>query len=165
MNKRGFTLVELITTFLLSSVIIILLLNVAIVIRNIYSKTNVKTNLYITQSSLSNNLNKTLGVDNISSYVECNDTEFCYDFNLATGSTVKLAVSGDTILFGNATYKLDNLSKVVNPSIETINITDTSESELDSFLVIKIPIVCELYPGIDFGINLVYLYNSNEINL
>ena len=165
MNKKGFTLVELITTFMLSSVIIILLLNVAVVIRNIYSKTNIKTDLYITQSSLSNNLNRTFGVDNISSYVECNDSEFCYDFNLVTGDTVRLTVSDGTISFGNAKYKLNNSSKVVNPSIEKEYVTSTSEDELDSFLVIKIPIVCDLYPGIDFGINLVYLYNSNEINL
>ena len=44
--KRGFTLVELITTFALTAVIIVLLLNVVIIIRNLYTSSNVKTQLY-----------------------------------------------------------------------------------------------------------------------
>ena len=40
MNKKGFTLVELITTFALATVIIVLLINIVLLIKNIYSKNN-----------------------------------------------------------------------------------------------------------------------------
>ena len=34
----------------------------------------------------------------------------------------------------------------------------------DTILVLQIPIYNKLYPDINYGINLVYTYNSNEIN-
>ena len=52
MNNKGLTLIELITTFALSAVIIVLLINVVVSIRNVYSKVSVKSDLYITQSNL-----------------------------------------------------------------------------------------------------------------
>lgn len=164
-NKRGFTLVELITTFALAAVIIVLLINIIVVIRNIYSKTDMKTELYINQSNLSNAMNEKISEDNLLSYEECNDTEFCYIFNFYDDDSVKLSVDDNTITFGTFVYKLNSNSKIVNPSVtkEHIDINDTSKN--DSFLIIKIPITCSLYPDIDFGINLVYPYNSNKISL
>ena len=50
MDKKGFTLVELITTLALTSVIVILLINVVLVINNVYSKSSIKTELYIKPS-------------------------------------------------------------------------------------------------------------------
>ena len=54
MNNKGLTLVELITTFALTSVIVVLLINIVVVIKNVYSKSDIKTELYINQSNLSN---------------------------------------------------------------------------------------------------------------
>ena len=165
MSKKGFTLVELITTFVLSSVIIIILLNVVITIKNMYSKTYIKTDLYIIQSNLSNNLNKAFGRDNIVSYIECYSGNFCYDFTLATGAEIRLVASEDSIKFGDFVYTLDNKAKVTNPEIESITISGVNVGEFDSFLVVKIPIISALYPEIDFGINLVYMYDSRETYL
>ena len=161
MNKKGFTLVELITTFALSAVIIILLINIVVVIRNIYSKTDLKTELYINQGNLSNAMNKVINKDNLISYSECNDEDFCYLFNLSTGESIKLTVSNTNIKFGDFVYKLKSNTSVGNPSITTEYITGITNNN-DSFLIIKIPISTDQYPGEDFGINLVYPYNSNE---
>ena len=57
MNNKGLTLIELITTFALSAVIIVLLINVVASIRTVYSKVSIKSDLYITQSNLSTALN------------------------------------------------------------------------------------------------------------
>ena len=165
MSKKGFTLVELITTFVLSSVIIIILLNVVITIKNVYTKAGIKTDLYVIQSNLSNNLNKVLGRDNIVSYIECYSGIFCYDFTLATGAEIRLVASEDSIKFGDFVYTLDNKAKVINPEIENITIDGVNVGELDSFLVIRIPIISALYPESDFGINLVYMYDSRETYL
>ena len=165
MNKRGFTLIGLITTFALTAVIVVLLINVIVVIRGIYSKTDLKTELYINQSNLSNLLNAKINNDNLNSYEKCDDEEFCYVFNFLDGDSIKLIVNESLIKFGNYTYKLDKNTKVINPSINNEYVVETDINKNDSFLIIKIPIKNDLYPNLDFGINLVYPYNSNNISL
>ena len=157
MKKNGFTLVELITTFALTSVIIILLINVVTIIKNTYSNSNIKTELYINQSNLSNVLNSKISRDNLDSYEECSDTDFCYIFNFINGESTKLTISERTIKFGDYVYNLNDGTKVEMPS-EGNEFIDIIVEDTGSFLVLKIPIICELYPDIDFGINLVYLY-------
>ena len=53
MNKKGFTLIELITTFALASVIIVILVNIIGIIKEMYVKTDVKSKLLVEQSNLS----------------------------------------------------------------------------------------------------------------
>ena len=153
MNNKGLTIVELITTFALTAVIIVLLMNIIVVIKNIYSKTNIKSELYINQSNLSNALNSKINRGNLDSYKKCSDSEFCYVFNFVDGESIKLIVQEKLIKFGNYIYQLNQKTYVEDPAL-------TNE---DNFINIKIPIICELYPGINFGINLVYLNNATEI--
>ena len=163
--KRGFTLVELITTFALSTVIIILLINVVLVIRNIYTKTNTRTDLYINQSNLSNIMNKKINKDNLVSYDPCDDGEECYQFSFNDGSSSKLIITENTIKFDEFVYKLDNKTQVGNVSIETHSVVGVDQNMNDSMLVIRIPITSLLYPNEDFGINLIYPYNSIQLSL
>lgn len=165
MNKRGFTLIELITTFALSAVIVTLLVNIILVLKNMYSKSNIKTELIINQGNLSSALNSKINYDNLISYSECSDASFCYNFNFSSGESIALKITDSYISFGNYVYKLLEGSQVLDPSVskEYVSLEDV---ELDnSFLVIKIPITNKLYPNEDFGINLVYPYNSNKISL
>ena len=161
MKNKGFTLVELITTFALSAVIVILLMNIIIIIRNLYSKSSIKTELYINQSNLSNEMNKIINKDNLESYSECVDEEFCYEFNFYNGESIKLTINDTIIKFGSLVYKLGKGISVVEPSVSKEYISGQPINKNDSFLIIKIPIKHKLYPNIDFGINLVYPYNSN----
>jgi len=153
MNNKGLTLVELITTFALTAVIVVLLINIVVVIKNVYSKTNIKTELYINQSNLSNVLNSKINDNNLVSYEICADNNYllCVDFVLKE-EEIRLSVTEKEIKFGEYVYKLKDKTKVDNPSL---NNTD------NDILVINIPIINELYPNIDFGVNLVYLYNIN----
>lgn len=161
MNNKGLTLIELITTFALSSVIIVLLINVVVSIRNVYSKTAIKSDLYIMQANLSNALNFKLHDEQLDSYSTCTDSNFCFDFNLITGETLKLVVEENKITVGDQVYKLSEKTKVVNPTLSIEYIEQNEEYSGNNILVLKIPIINELYPNIDFGVNLVYLYNIN----
>lgn len=152
--KKGFTLVELITTFALTAVIIVLLLNVVNAIKNIYEKNNIKSELYIYQSNLSNVLNEKIKDDNLLNYEICTDDNYllCVDFTFVEGENARLTVEEKQIKFGEVIYKLEGKTSVVNPSF---NVEYESEGSKE-ILVLKIPIINELYPEIDFGINLVY---------
>lgn len=161
MKQNGFTLVELITTFALTATIIILLLNVVVVIKNLYTNTNIKTQLYINQSNLSNVLNSKIRNGNLNSLSECGEEQdylLCkiFEFN---NEEIKLLVKEKSITFGSYVYKLDDNTKVISPSLN-----DTEYlSNGDNILNLKIPIVNELYPDIDFGINLIHVYLPNEL--
>ena len=166
MNKKGFTLVELITTFALATVIIVLLVNVIIVIKNIYSKNDIKSELLINQSNLSNVINKKLIEDSLDTYTPCDDSDFCYNFNFVDGSSSKLVVTNDSIKFDNYVYNLKNGVVIENPIIDIIvDIEVSNTNHNNSFLILKIPIKHKVYPNKDFGIDLVYQYNSNNIEL
>lgn len=161
MNNKGLTLIELITTFALSAVIIVLLINVVVSIRNVYSKVSIKSDLYITQSNLSNAINSKLHDNKLDTYSTCTDSAFCYNFTLVNGETLKLVVEENKITVGDKVYKLTEKTKVVDPSLTPGYIELNEEYSGNDILVLKIPIKNELYPNIDFGINLVYLYNIN----
>lgn len=163
MKNKGFTLVELITTFALVSVIVILLINIIVIIKNVYSNTDKKTELYINQSNLSNVLNKKFSKDNLISYRSCDNTlenEYliCQLFTFKdSDNEIKLSVTPELIKFGNYAYPLDECSVVKNDLSDELFSVD----ENNDILNIKIPIYCEMYPEINFGINLVYLNYTN----
>jgi len=161
MNKKGFTLVELITTFALTAVIVTILVNVSVIIRNMYNKANIKTHLLIEQANLSNALNTKLNKKNLVDYSSCTGYSFCYDFAFSDGSTERLAIDDTYIKFGNYIYKLKDGSEVGSVSLGKEAISE--ESSDSEFLVLRIPIVNKLYPNEDFGINLVYQYNLSYI--
>lgn len=160
MKNKGFTLVELITTFALVAVIVVLLINIIVIIKNVYSNTDLKTELYINQSNLSNVLNKKFSKDNLISHRSCDsasgdDYLICQIFTFNDSEKeVRLEVTPELIKFGTYAYALDQCSVI--KTNELFNV-DNSNNTLN----IQIPIYCEAYPDIDFGINLVYLNYSN----
>ena len=159
MNKKGFTLIELITTFALATVIIIILLNIISIIKNIYVQNDVKSTLAIEQSNLSKLMNEKFD-NKLLYYVACNDGDYCYIFSFENEESVKLVVEKSKISFGEYTYKLDKNTEVKNPTLtrEYVDLDDTENT--NNFLVINIPIINKLYPKLNFGINLVY-FNSD----
>lgn len=151
MNNKGFTLIELITTFALSTVIIILLVNVVLVIKNLYIKFDVKSKLLIEQSNLSNLMNKKIYNGNVNSHTSCGTA--CFTFDYIDGTSSILVVSEDKIAFDNYVYKAED--GVIIGELNVYN-----PENFDDLLVIEIPISHNLYPNEDFGISIVYRYNS-----
>ena len=167
MNNKGLTIIELITSFMMASIIIVLLVNVILILKNLYSSTSVKTELYIRQANLSKALNEKINFENLNSYEMCDATDSCYIFYFVDGEEVKLEIKDNVLTFGSFTYKLMNgnsfLSSPISITKESVNVVDPNAN--NSFLIIKIPIKNKLYPIEDFGINLIYPYNSNKIVL
>lgn len=164
MGEKGFTLVELVTTLAIASVLIVLFINIGLVIKNIYNNYDNKTKLLIEQGNLSTAIHSKLD-KNIISYNSCSDGEnFCFDFNLGDGSKSRLLVSNDLISFDDFKYKITN-DLTVEPTINKQTITGVNTSDNDSFFNLKISIKSKVYNDEEFGINYIYQYNSNIINL
>ena len=181
MNNKGFTLVELVATFALSSAIIFLLISVVIVIKNIYVNYELKTNLIVNQATLSKLLNEKLVDEEMITHSICNDSSNCHLFyyndyviklflrnstiNVYTYETLDYinnhktsssdyVPSSDVINYNLKTYYLYNpyIYKLLNGSkVESLNVREDT-----NFIVITIPITNKLYLNKDFGINLVY---------
>lgn len=165
MNKKGFTLIELITTFSVAAIIIVLLVNIVVSIQEVYSKSNIKTELYVNQATLSNVINSKLSDRNIYRYSSCDKSDFCYSFTLKDYSIIDLVVTNDKITFGNYVYKLDSNTEVINPTLDDIWLQSPNESYYNDIINIKIPIYSDYYPTIDFGINLIYIYNHDYMQI
>lgn len=157
MNKKGFTLIELIVTFLLAVVIIILLLNIISIIKNIYQKNDIKSKLSLEQSNLSNIINKKFD-NGLIEYTPCTDSDFCYEFEFEDGSISKLLVKNNTLKFDSYNYDFGNVAKISNPEIiiQEVDINDLNNK--DAFLVIKLPIKSKQFSELDFGIDFVVPY-------
>lgn len=164
MNNKGFTLVELITTFAVASAIALILFNVVLSIKNIYSKTNIKTNLLINQANLSNQINSKSLNNEIVDINVCNLSDHCYTITYRNGESYDLVIKDKSIAFGNYVYKLDDSSSIDN--INFCKLVDSSviDNTYNSILNIKIPIKNKTFENRDFGLNYVYLYSDGDID-
>lgn len=146
MNKKGFTLVELITTFSLTAVLVVLLLNIVLIIKNIYVKYEIKSEMLIRQGNLSTYVNERIINGELASYNKDNNT---FTFTMNDGDIHILKVENNTITFDDFVYSLSSdtiIGDIVAPSTWT-----------SGFLQIKVPIKHKLYPEDDFGLNIVYV--------
>jgi len=57
-NEKGFTLIELISSFVLISLIVALLFEVLFIVKNLYSDSGIKTELLIKQALISEKINE-----------------------------------------------------------------------------------------------------------
>lgn len=162
MKNKGFTLVELIATFVLCSVIVILLINVVLVLKSVYMETKIKTDLLINQSNLATVLNSNVKENNVVSICECSDSYKCYRFAFSSGETKDLIIKSDYIKFGEYVYKLDEGSEIQTLdsylTLDSQIITDNTKK--NSILNINIPIYNNRYPNFNYGVNFNYIYKS-----
>lgn len=165
MKKNGFTLVELVTTFALASVLIILLINIVLIIKDIYTQSDIEGKLIVEKGSLIRVINRKFDENILKSYSVCDEGDFCYKFNYENNMSSILTISNDKIRFDNHVYKLIEGSSIGALQVET-KIVDTELKNVDnSFLIIRIPILHKLYGNKNFGINIVYTFNSNETSI
>ena len=161
LDNKGFTLIELITTFALSSIIVIILINTVMIIKENYVKIDTKSNLIIEQSNLSYLINSKFNKLDLISYEACFDTDFCYIFHFNGDENSKLVVGNDYITFDNYTYKMLEGSTIGESIFEINNVETLTNDVNNSFLIIDVPITHSLYNNQNFGINFIYQYNSN----
>ena len=161
-NEKGFTIIELITSFVLVSLIVTLLFEVLFIIKNLYSDSGVKTELLIKQALISEKINDEFNSKNIMVARKCGDT--CVEFKFTDGSSSKLTFNRETNTFsyGNYKTKLIEGSEYGNIDIKTETVLDMPIGFNDSLIQIKIPIYHKLIKHEDFGINILYQYDSRN---
>ena len=162
MKKNGFTVVELLTTFVLITIVVSLLITISTSLSKIYTTTSVKTELYYKQSVISNELNKLFLMHNISKITSCG--ERCLLINYSDSDDKKIEIDDKLIHINGTTYEIVDESSMGDVKIELIYSPIAHKYKPDTILNIQIPITYKNIPG-DYGVNVVYQFNRSIIEV
>lgn len=148
MHKKGFTVVELMTTFALISVISVLLIKLTITLKEIYINGDIKTALLTKQGNMTDKIYKDLKENKLVSITSCDIN--CVDFEYET-ITKKLKIDNDKkiLTYDNYSIKLGDGGYFGTAHI------DNYESDIGIILNLNIPIHHKLLKG-NYGININY---------
>lgn len=164
MNKKGFTVVELIVSFSLTVVITIFLVQIVSALNNLYNNSGVKTELLTKQSLISSQINSKLNEKSISSLTDCGN--YCIKFNYSdnTSDILKIDYANNTLEFGSFLTDLPNNSYFKDVRIDVIYAATVQTDVNNAMLNIVIPIYSDDIEG-DYGVNIVYQFNSDNTNI
>lgn len=165
-NNKGFTLVELAVTFSLVAVISIMLFQLISNLKELYLSGDVKTSLLNRQGIMVKKIATDFHDNIVQSINSCGVS--CLTFSLQnpdsldTKTTELMIDPGNkTVTYDSYTYQLDKSSSFGTVNFEVSNTTDSLGNAI---FKIDIPIYSKLIPDESFGINVVGLCPSSNIN-
>lgn len=151
MNKKGFTVVEIMASFLLISTVAILLFELFISLQQMYNKGEIQTRLLINQANFQRRIEEDIKASNVFTIASCGTN--CLRFTL-DGQTKELKIQNGTLVYDK--YALDNVrgSTVGNLTYQSIATTlkDGTKTKIEN---VKVPISNKIVKG-NYGINIIY---------
>ena len=163
--KKGFTVVELIVSFSLTMVIVVFLFQIVISLKNMYTANSLKTELLNKQAIISDKINSSFNKKTITNVTKCGSYCLNFVYNDNTSEILKIDYNENSFQFGSYKTILPDNSYISNPSIDIVYSGTFLENSNNSILVINIPIYNEFFKNQNYGINVLYQYNSNESDL
>lgn len=168
MSKKGFTLVELLTSIVLSSVVLMLLLQMLLLLKDLYVNDSIKTELLIKKSNIIKKINSTFEEAAISSIRSCStNSGDCLKFTLVSGSEYELSLdrTNNNIKFGSFNTELTETSEIYE-DLDVCYFYNNNSLTLGSVshntgIRIRIPIRDNLLEE-KFDITIIYQYNGSD---
>ena len=166
LDHHGFTVVEVIVDFSVTLIIVYLLFNIIIDLKNLYVKDGVKTELFIKQGLMTKSTVEGVNRDDLIGVTKCTDVSNCYRFSYQDGSSQDLIYNTSTGVyqFGSFKTKLVSGSSFGTVSVTKQTISGIATGKKDSILTIQIPVKSGLVDG-DYGIKVVYLYDDSKVTM
>lgn len=166
MNKKGFTVVELIVSFALVMMVVVMLLQIITIVKTLYVNAGIKTELLNKQAVMNRKIEERFNAKNLKAAVRCGKGCLTFIYEDDTSSTLTINKEKGKLTFINKddqainyTTKLLSGSTFGDVEITNETIHGVSDGKENAILHIKIPIKHSLVDG-DFGINMVYQYDS-----
>lgn len=160
MKKNGFTLVEVVVSFILVSIVSVFLFQIVLTLKTIYLSANIKTTMLSKQGIMTQKIYNDINENDLISVIACSDNSpNCAQFVYSNGTKIFKIYkddNNDTIIsYDNYSIKLGEGS-----SIGTIEIS----SYISSFniFVLKVPINNKLFSG-DYGLDIVTKTNNGVV--
>lgn len=168
MSKKGFTLVELLMSIVLSSVVLILLLQMLLVLKDLYVNDSIKTEILIRKSNIIKKISSTFEESPITKIRTCGtNPSNCLKFTLASGSEYELSLdrTKNIVKFGSFNVKLTESSEIYEDLdacyfYNNMSLTSGSASH-NTGIRIRIPIKDNLLEE-EFDATIIYQYNGND---
>ncbi len=164
MNKKGFTVVELIVSVTLTFVIVSLLFQVLLSLRDVYVSSGIRTQLLNKQTIISSKINEDLYNKNLEAVLKCGRN--CLNFIYSDGSNARLVidVSNHIFSYGDYSTELVSGSRFNDVDIRVEKTDGVSEAKLDSVLIVKVPINHNFFDT-NYGVNILYPFNSRNTSI
>ena len=164
MNKKGFTLIEVLVSLSLVSVIAIFLFQIIFIIRDIYVEKSVKSELYIESSNISNLINKEI-LTKANSGVELSDvrkisSDQAY-LTYSDGTSMYINIDRDTNTISYGNYNTHILSSASIGVLDLYQNYEINGLAKNGVFYIKIPITHPSYNN-DFSIRIMSRYDSTK---
>lgn len=162
MNKKGFTVVELIVSFSLVTIISIILFQLIFSLKELYVSGDIKTALLNKQGIMVKKIYDDLNEDTLTEITSCGVS--CLTFKYGEIEKELLVdVAANTLKYDDYTMKLSDGSYFDNINFEYGIIDNTTTTKDNSKFDISIPIRSKFLPDDDFGIHIVKTYTNNSI--
>ncbi len=170
-NNKGVTIVELVVSMTVLIIIVTFLFQMIISLKEIYNSSGIKTELLNKQAIISKMINEDFNEKGIEMALACSSYNDCLSLYFKDGTTKQLKISKKTdnepayFTYGDYKTSLNEGTDFGSYKIETTTLFTNSGLLNDSLLVLDIPIKNNQLKNEDFGINIVYQYNSSTSSI
>lgn len=166
MNNKGFTMVELIVSFTLTSIIVIILFQLIISLKEMQEYADTKTELLTKQATISRRVNKFLTNEEIIGITNCENESNCIKFN-STKRSLELSVdrANNIIKIDNDKISLVKNSKIDDVVIDNNPLNNINDYPFDSIFSLKISIKHKYFKDEEFGLYSVFQYKYNDVTI
>lgn len=122
-NNKGFSMIELIVSFSITTVIVVMLLQIVLVLKDVYTKSSIKTSILNKQNIIVNLIYTDILEYGLESVSTCTNSDNCVKFEFANGNEKELSYNNENkiISYGDYTTELVGGSKVTGISINNNN--------------------------------------------
>ncbi len=158
-NKKGFTVVELIVSFGLTLTIAFFLMQIILILKDMYLANEVKAELLNKQALINDKIYDDFRNKDIDSVTSCGEQCIVFLFTDQTTSTLSIDQNNKVFHYGDYTTKIVSGSQFGEMEVLTHVSSNVEATRNNAFLEVHVPITNSLVPG-DFGLNVIYQYNS-----
>lgn len=175
-NSKGFSIVELIVAFSLTSVILVMLFEIVISAKEIYEKSVIKTELLNRQNLFTDYIYTDLNDLNLSVISLCGNN--CIRLEFVDGEAKELTwnIQNGNLRYENYAVNLlnntnfdEDLSLTLGSyklnGVKICYNTLTESAGVNSYVNIDLPIYSPLLGDEDFGLKIFYTFNGDSVSL
>lgn len=160
-SKNGFTIVELLVSLSLTLVVIIVLFEIIVVLKDLFQVSSLKTELLNKKSILVENIYSDINSRLVSRIEQCGD--YCLDFTMNDASTKRLQIDKENLIisYGDYAIKLNNTYSIGNIYFSNDMTNYISTEKNNGIFNVRIPIYSKVTNDENLGINIVATYNTS----
>lgn len=177
-NNKGFSIVELLVSFVLTMVIVVILFEIIISMKDLYVESVTKTELLNKQNLFTDYIYSDIDKYGLNGISVCGENCISFEFNSGLAKNLEWSFYSNE----NISHALPSLSygdykvNLINDAYFDTNLTLTKDDynftgvkicsePTKGYINISLPIYHTMFKDKNFGLNLLYVYDNLSVNL